>query len=529
MSDSPPDIDGLSLEALKGLVVRQLEEIAGLKSEITALREEVARLKELKGRPRLKPSGMDKKAAERRQTKARRKQARRGKKKARLRIDEDRRLEVEAPPGSRFKGTEDYVVQDLVIHPHTVRYRRERWVTPSGETLVASLPSGIEGHFGPALRRFVLALYHQGQSTVGRVVGLLGSLGVAISKRQVMRLLNEGQARFTGEAGAVLRAGLEGAAWISVDDTGARHRNRNGVCTQIGNDRFASFATGFSKSRRNFLELLRAGHEDYLVNDAALAYMRRRNLAGPVIARLAGAEQHHFADQAAWSGHLKALGITALEVQPDPVKIATEGALWGSITGHGLLAGGVILSDDAGQFNVGEHALCWVHAERLVHRLDSFTRWQTDAKERIRTRIWWLYADLKAYRERPTRRRRRELRRRFDDIFTTRTGFATLDKLLKRLHANKAELLLVLERPEVPLNTNSSENDIRCQVTRRKISGGTRCEAGREARDAFLGLMKTCAKQGISFWDYLGDRLKVADAPPIPYLPNLVKQRPSPA
>ena len=187
-----------------------------------------------------------------------------------------------------------------------------------------------------------------------------------------------------------------------------------------------------------------------------------------------------------------------------------------------LLAGGVILSDDAGQFNVGEHALCWVHAERLVHRLDSFTRWQTDAKERIRTRIWWLYADLKAYRERPTRRRRRELRRRFDDIFTTRTGFATLDKLLKRLHANKAELLLVLERPEVPLNTNSSENDIRCQVTRRKISGGTRCEAGREARDAFLGLMKTCAKQGISFWDYLGDRLKVADAPPIPYLPNQI-------
>ncbi len=529
MVESLPDIEALSLDDLKRLVLHLLEEKAALGAEIKGLREENARLKGLKGRPKIKPSGMDKKVAERRKAKEGRKQARRGQKNARLVIDEERRLAVEAPPGSRFKGTEDYLVQDLLIRPHTVRYRRERWLTPSGKTLVAPLPAGIAGHFGPELRRLVLALYHRGQTTVARLAALLRDLGVEISKRQVLRLLNEAGARFTGEAGAVLRAGLEGAAWISVDDTGARHRARNGVCTQIGNTDFAWFATTFSKSRGNFLELLRAGHEDYAVNDAALAYMRQRNLAGPVIARLAGADRHHFADEAAWMTHLKALGITALKVQPDPVKIATEGALWGSLTGHGLLAGSVILSDDAGQFNIGAHALCWVHAERLVHRLDSFTDWQAQAKERIRARIWWFYADLKAYRERPTRRRRRELIRRFDDIFTTRTGFATLDRLLARLHANKAELLLVLERPEVPLNTNGSENDIRCQVTRRKISGGTRSEAGREARDAFLGLMKTCAKQGISFWDYLGDRLKVPDAPPIPYLPDLVRQRAAPA
>src|SRR5271165_2721613 len=53
-----------------------------------------------------------------------------------------------------------------------------------------------------------------------------------------------------------------------------------------------------------------------------------------------------------------------------------------------------------------------------------------------------------------------------------KTGFATLDRLLARLRANKSELLRVLERPEIPLNTNGSENDIRCQVTKRKISGG---------------------------------------------------------
>ena len=84
---------------------------------------------------------------------------------------------------------------------------------------------------------------------------------------------------------------------------------------------------------------------------------------------------------------------------------------------------------------------------------------------------------------------------------------------------------MVLDRPEVPLNTNQSENDIRAYVTRRKISGGTRSEAGKNARDTFLGLMKTCKKLGIPFWDYLGDRLKVNAATPVPPLPDLVRQR----
>jgi hypothetical protein len=194
-----------------------------------------------------------------------------------------------------------------------------------------------------------------------------------------------------------------------------------------------------------------------------------------------------------------------------------------------LLSDAVILSDDAGQFNVGRHALCWVHAERLIHKLDTFNDRQRRAVTRIRARVWRLYADLKAYRKRPSARRKADLARRFDALFTTRTGFVTLDRLLRRLHANKQELLAVLDRPDIPLHTNGSENDIRCQVTRRKISAGTRSDAGRDCRDAFLGLMKTCRKLGLSFWTYLGDRLHASDTPEIPPLPDLVRARASPA
>ena len=255
---------------------------------------------------------------------------------------------------------------------------------------------------------FVLAQCHGAQTSVERLTRLLRDLGFDISKRQIMRLLNQGQEDFVAESQAVLRAGLEGAPWISVDDTGARHGDRNGVTTQIGNDAFAWFGTTFSKSRLNFLELPRAGHGDYVLNAAAFAYMHKRNLAGPVIARLAeapgnGCKSRRFASEGAWMAHLEQLGFTALNVHPEPVRIATEGALWGAIQAHGLLADTVILSDDAGQFNVGRHALCWVHAERLIHKLDAFTDHQRREKERIQARLWSLYAALKAYRRKPSK------------------------------------------------------------------------------------------------------------------------------
>jgi len=521
---SPPnDLDNLSAADLKALVLALLGEVSALKQVVVEQRAEIARLKGLKGPPSIKPSGMEQ-ASEPKPRSGGGKRRGRGAKRMRVAI-EDRVLTVAVPAGSRFKGHESFFIQDLELRPLAIRFRRARWLTPDGRTVVAPLPPGIDGHFGPALRRFVLAQYHQGQVTVPRLVAMLDAIGLAVSKRQVMRLLIDRQDRFRAEAQDVLRAGLATAPWITVDDTGARHKARNGYCTHIGNDRFAWFGTTGSKSRLNFLDLLRAGHGDYVVNAEALAYMGHRSLAGPLIRQLAEHEDKHFADQAAWRGHLDRLGISALKVTPDPVLIATEGALWGSVKAHGLLKDTVIVSDDAGQFDVGRHGLCWVHAERLVHKLDTFTDRHRATQQRVRSLIWWFYADLKAYRRDPTSARKAALRARFDRIFTRRTGFATLDRLLARLHANKAELLMVLDRPEIPLHTNGSENDIRCQVTKRKISGGTRSDAGRDCRDAFLGLAKTCTKLGISFWDYLGARLAVAGSVAIPHLPELVSNQ----
>jgi len=523
----PPSLSALSRPELEALLVELLGEVEGLKQVVDEQREEIARLKGLKGRPTIKPSGMEKGTGPAKPGGLGTRQ-RRGKVTPRVSV-EDQVVNATVPPGSRFKGYQPFLVQDLVISARATCYQRECWVTPDGRTILAPLPEGIDSHFGPELRRFVLMQYHQGQTTLPRLAVFLRSVGVSISKRQLQRLLTEKQDGFLTEAVAVLRTGLEISPWISVDDTGARHAGKNGYCTQIGNDWFTWFGTRPSKSRLNFLDLLRAGHADYVLNDAAFDYMRDRNLSAALIARLANEPVTTFANQADWLAHLDRLEFAAADVTPDPILIATEGALWGSIQTHDFLSGAVVLSDDAGQFNIGQHALCWVHAERLVHKLSTFTDQSRAAQAEVRGLIWNFYADLKAYKLAPTPGGHEALSARFDLIFLRRTGFITLDRLLSRLHANKAELLMVLNRPEIPLHTNGSESDIRCQVTRRKVSAGTRSDLGRDCRDALLGLGKTCEKLGIAVWDYLGSRLKVPGHVVIPPLDQYLRALSQPA
>jgi hypothetical protein len=545
MPDIPVDsFEGLSPTELVGLLRRVVSELEreraeklDLKSafleqrrEIEQLKDEVRRLKNLPPRPPIKPSGMEKatpsSGAEAATKNERTTPRRRGPGVSKLKIDRQMTLTAPAPEGSRRKGFEDIIVQDVRFGPLTTLYRRERWETPEGRTIVAELPPGVIGGCGPHLHRLVLILHFQGQMTCERIVTLLNASGVSISKRQVVRLLTAKLEIFQAEDNAVFEAGLRGSAYITVDDTGARHAGKAAFTTQFGSPRFTTFRTGPSKSRLAFLRNLMCGTARYAINAAALAYMRAASLAHGVIDALQGAEQRDFAGSAPWMAHLSALGLTEMRVQPDPVRIASEAALWGAIQAEGLLAGAVIVSDDAGQFRVGEHALCWVHAERLAHKLLPANAPQRNSVEVTRRMIWWLYRRLKAYKLAPTPDEAVDLAALFDRIFRRKTGYATLDNLLKRLRGRKEELLRVLERPEIPLNTNASENDIRSVVTKRKISGGTISEKGRSARDVMLGLAKTCAKLGVSFFDYLGARLGIP-GPEIQPLDSILNPAPS--
>ena len=152
---------------------------------------------------------------------------------------------------------------------------------------MAPLPFGVatgREQYGPGVKALVIMLYHQCQSTIGRIASMLNAVGLDISARQVGRFLNEATGDIVAEQQEVLKAGMETAVWINVDDTGARHKAENGYCTAIGNDFFAHFRSTGSKSRLDFLAHLCAGEEAWTINDAALEYMRKRKLSGKAIA-----------------------------------------------------------------------------------------------------------------------------------------------------------------------------------------------------------------------------------------------------
>ena len=315
------------------------EQAAALAAENRTLKDEVARLKELPRWPPDRPSGMEQSTGAGQIAKKKsRSRCRRGATLPRIAITQEVVLRAAAPAGSRFKGYDDIVVQDLDLRAQATRYRRERWTTPSGETVSGALPTGIVGGFGPDLQRFILALHIQGQVTTERLTALLNGMGVVISKRQVVRLLAKCAQKFVAEEAQVLRTGLATAPWITVDDTAARHARRDGYTTQIGDDRFTAFRTAASKSRANFLSILRAGSSLYVLNAAAINYMRGRGLPEATLATLERAGQTEFADAAIFHAHLKALGLADRAVTPDPIALATEGALWGAIRHLGLLA-----------------------------------------------------------------------------------------------------------------------------------------------------------------------------------------------
>lgn len=516
------DPDKIPEEEKSELVVLLLEVIRQQGEIIQELKDDIARLKGHNPKPTIKPSRLEPANKEKfKGGEGKRAGSDKRHKSAELIIHEE--LKVPAthiPEGARFKGYKDFIVQDLCIKAHNIKYLLECWQSAGGGYVIADPPAELDGkHFGVELVRFILYQYYHCHVTQPLLLEQLNEMGVEISAGQLSNILIENNDNFHREKDGILVMGLEVSCYVNVDDTGARHQGKNGYCTHIGNEWFSWFESTATKSRINFLRLLRGGRTDYVVNSDAIAYWQSHKLPRAVIEVLSVAQPMVFADDRQWDLYLEQEGIkTARHIQ-----IATEGALLGSIIEHGISRDLIIVSDDAGQFNVLLHALCWIHADRSINKITPVSEQGKADLEQVREKLWGIYEDLKAYKANPDPAEANRLDQLFDKIFTTKTHSASLNYALKRIHNNKSELLLALKHPQTPLHNNLSENGIREYVKKRKISGGTRSEAGRRSRDTFTSLKKTCRKLGISFWKYLYDRLKRIGS--IPDLADLILAR----
>ena len=252
--------------------------------EIQFLKDEIARLKGQKPKPNIKPSILQKQIGAAKK-KNRKKRARKSKK---LEIHEIVSIAPDhIPAGSTFKGYQDYMVQDLIISNWNICYRRQRWQAPDGRYIIGRLPDEITGrHYGPTLTAFILYQYYGCHVTQPLIVEQLKELGIHISTGQISNIIIKNKERFHAEKDQILTTGLKISDHINVDDTGARHNGKNGYCTHIGNDLFAWFKSTESKSRINFLKLLRSQQSDYVINEAAIEYMKQQSLPRYQLAKL---------------------------------------------------------------------------------------------------------------------------------------------------------------------------------------------------------------------------------------------------
>ena len=249
---------------------------------------------------------------------------------------------------------------------------------------------------------------------------------------------------------------------------------------------------------------MEAGEEKYVLNEQAKAYLENYQLPHKHLVEIDFSEEPVAITKEDWHNYLLTKGIVGVKT----VRVFSEAALLGGLNRAGRSEPLRILSDGAGQFNVMEHGLCWVHIERGLRKLEGKTEQERENIGDMQGLLWDYYQGLKQYQQQPSSERSLSLQGKFDEIFGRcylRHGL--LNHVLNQIRNRKLELLQVLNCPELPLHNNAAETDIREYVTRRKISGGTRSELGRKARDTFVGLKKTCRKLGLSFWKYLTSRL----------------------
>jgi Transposase IS66 family len=508
------------VESLLAIIRQLLDRVQQLEETVQQLRDEIAVLKGQKPRPQISPSRLE--SSPRPAEGQKRPGSQKCSKNDQLAITpEEVVLHPDPlPPGAVLKSYEPYLVQDLKIEAQATRYWRARYELPSGDSVLAPLPADIipGSHFGPTLISYILHQYYHAHVTQPLLLEELHDFGIAISSGELNRILTHNKEGFHQEKDEVRGAGLECASYIGTDDTGARHQGRNGYCTAIGNELFACFESTDSKSRLNFLQVLHGSRRLYAINEMTLAYWQRQEFAAALLEKLSQGPQQ-FTEESAWQARLAELGISG-ERQ---VRIATEGALLGGLIVRGVSPDLVVLSDGAPQFDVLVHASCWIHAERPLARMVPYNEEHRAVIEKIRTQIWELYKDLKAYRQQPDVAHKPMLEARFDALCDQNTGYPSINGVLKEMRDHKADLLRVLERPEVPLHNNAAESDIREYVKKRKISGSTRSGAGRRCRDTFASLKKTCRKLGVNFWNYLQDRVRRLGQ--IPRLAELIHQR----
>ncbi len=529
------DLNAIQDANTRELVVRLLNLIEKLSADLRdaqadnqRLRDEVNRLKGEQGQPTIKASPKPP-PADHSSEKERRKARQRSKssKQAHLQIDREQVVEVNRvslPADAEFKGYEDVVVQDILLRTDNVRFRKEKYYAASTrQTYLAELPSGYAGQFGPGIKALTLAMYFGMGASEPKILEFFANVGIHISDGELSNLLIKEQSSFHAEKDAVYEAGLRSSPWQHTDDTQTRVNGQNQHCHVVCNPVYTAYHTRPTKERLTVVDVLRNGRERvFRLNPEALGYLEKVPLSKVTRQTLLTWSSEQDLDEATFRARLDRHLPTLSGQQRKAITDAAAIAAYHAETDFPVVR--ALICDDAPQFNWLTEArmLCWVHEGRPYKKLLPVVAWHRELLDDFLKRFWDYYDQLLTYRQAPTPDARLRLEGEFDRLFATRTHYAALDQRIAKTQAKKASLLLVLKYPELPLHNNPAELAVRQRVRKRDVSFGPRTPEGVRAWDTFMTLAATAKKLGVSFYQYLQDRIDQTHQ--IPPFADLVAQ-----
>lgn len=497
---SLPGIQGLLfiLQEQAKVIQKQAEEIAALKVTVQEQKDEINRLKKTPKRPKFRPGGGNKNDRSGKPLPDKDNTSCIGNDLSPQKIRQEVKITaLNVPEGSRFKGYQEYTVQELELIPKDITYKLEVWQAPDGKIIRGILPEEVKGsHFGHKLRALSHNLYASGMTEPG-LFGFLTSSGTKISEGQVHNILMNESLAYQRVTEEILSAGLGSASYIRVDDTGAKHQHENSYCTHIGGKHFAYYKTTPSKSRENFLKILLQGSEGYLINQAFIWHLFQLGVEDDLLNHFEEFIGKSYKTKKGMNRLLNGLGIANKKLRLQCI----EAGLVGYISKTILKPGQVLLSDRAGQFAVFNHAACWVHMERPLRKLKVTSPEAENELEQVRDAIWNLYDKVKEAAI--TQKGKEEVYQLYDQLLEMRSISPGINEVIASFARYREELLKALDYPELPLHNNDSERDIRGVAKRRNISGSTKSEEGKAFRDGLMTLQQTCARLGISFVVFL--------------------------
>ena len=516
---------------LLNLVEEVTAALRASQEENQRLRDEINRLKGEQGKPAIKgnkpPPGRGTKYSseqERRTPKEWTKE----KKVPTLRVDREQVVRVDPailPADAEFKGYEDGIVQDLIVRTDNVRFRKEKFHSSAEQkTYLAALPPGYAGQFGPGIKTLSLVLAFGANVSEPKIHEFFTEAGIQISDGEVSNLLIHGQERFHAEKDAVVEAGLRSSPWQHLDQTSTRVNGQNHNCQILCNPLYTALFTTPSKDRLSVLDVLRNGRARvFLLNGEAERWLDQAGLSRTIRQQVARLPHDQIWDEATLTELLDQQLPTAGGQQRRWIADATAVAAYHAQDAYPIVR--LLLCDDAPQF-VGiteELALCWIHEGRHYKKLTPWVKELQETLAAFLTRFWDYYRELQAYRMQPTRAERERLAARFDEVFTPNLNYYTLDERIAKTRENKAQLLQVLEHPEIPLHNNPAELGARGRVRKRDVSFGPRTATGAKAWDTFGTLAATTRKLGVSFFAYVQDR--IAETNHLPALDQVIQAR----